>query len=309
MDEHPQWEECEVGRKIGHDLFRFRRSLLDRVPASVAEGIAHARARGVARQEADRFIAKWLQLRLGALNRGRSFDERVTPDFIRGIDLDTCPVTRERLTHGLRLPTDWSIDRLNNDGAYARNNLAVMSTRANQAKGDRNFAEVLVLTRDETMRDGLAPQAWGRLASLMLGPCFVGNAKSAPLIPLTAPVTGHDARPASQVIQYVFTRRGATLPGKNALLRQFGSIGREGGTRTRLEVFAQLMLTGLKQTSPCWDVWLRPEVMAAFVAWRGSMDSRCWSLVGEVARRLADARPLGREMLETWHVAKRGFVS
>ena len=54
------------------------------------------------------------------------------------IDVPVCPVSLVTLTHGERADTDWSIDRLNNNGAYAIGNLAVMSRGANTAKGARS---------------------------------------------------------------------------------------------------------------------------------------------------------------------------
>lgn len=78
----------------------------------------------------DRFVRKWLQLRLGAFVRGRSVAADVTVELLRRMDVSHCPVTRERLTHATRLDTDASVDRLNNDGAYAASNLAMMSATA-----------------------------------------------------------------------------------------------------------------------------------------------------------------------------------
>ena len=91
--------------------------------------------RGRARaKEADRYVRKWLQLRRSAWRRERIFDPSVTPDFIRRIDVPFCPITRERLTHGTGQESDWSVDRVINDGGYVRGNLVVMSTRANKVK-------------------------------------------------------------------------------------------------------------------------------------------------------------------------------
>ena len=78
---------------------------------------------------------------------------------------------RIELTHGARRGSDWSVDRLNNDGAYAPNNLAVMSTLANQAKGSRCFEHVYALSQRGQPTDGPAPVEWLRLAALTLGPC------------------------------------------------------------------------------------------------------------------------------------------
>src|SRR5450432_3531225 len=51
--------------------------------------------------QTNRFVRKWLQLRLGAWLRGRAFEgTQVNPAFLRRIDVAVCPVTRELLTHG-----------------------------------------------------------------------------------------------------------------------------------------------------------------------------------------------------------------
>ncbi|MEJ7688833.1 MAG: hypothetical protein WKG52_18680, partial [Variovorax sp.] len=155
----------EAGRRLGYDLYVYRsRREIDRLPASVREGFDHAAARGPAREAPDRFTRKWLQLRTQAVVRGRSFDEQVTPLLLQKLDVAQCPVTRVALTHGELKDSDWSVDRLNNDGGYAPNNLAVMSTRANKAKGRRSFEEVQHLACLDAPSEGLQPIEWLRMA-------------------------------------------------------------------------------------------------------------------------------------------------
>jgi hypothetical protein len=118
-----------------------------------------------------RHARKWLNLRLNALNRGRVFDtEQVTPRFLQLIDTDTCPITRAALTHGTGADTDWSVDRVFNDAAYAAGNLSVMSRRANAAKGDTGFHDAVRYVRDceggVTEIDGLTGAEWARVAVL-----------------------------------------------------------------------------------------------------------------------------------------------
>lgn len=118
----------------------------------------------------DRFIRKWLLLRLNAVKRGRQFDAEVTPDFLRSIATSVCPITRETLTYGTLTDTDWSIDRLINDGAYARKNLAMMSVRANSAKDKKTIEEIVDQCRAEDECDPLLkPIEWRRLYSLCSG--------------------------------------------------------------------------------------------------------------------------------------------
>jgi len=94
--------------------------------------------------EPTRYVRKWLQLRLNAWRRGRVFEGiQVTPNYLRQIDVDHCPITRQALTRGTGQPSDASIDRVRNDGGYAAGNLAVMSSCANTAKGRFGFDEAL----------------------------------------------------------------------------------------------------------------------------------------------------------------------
>lgn len=94
----------------------------------------------------------------------------VKPDLPRQIDVTHCPVLRVRLTHGTLQESDWSVDRLYNDGAYAASNLAVMSVRANRAKGTLSFDEVHARAKQGRDGGGLSCLEWQGMASLMLGP-------------------------------------------------------------------------------------------------------------------------------------------
>ncbi len=118
-------------------------------------------------------MRKWLQLRLNAWNRGRAFEGmQVTPHFLAQIDVPVCPITRTVLTHASGAGSDASVDRVCNQAGYAAGNLAVMSTRANQAKADLGWHDALTVVRQleasglDTL-DGLAPVHWSRLGVLM----------------------------------------------------------------------------------------------------------------------------------------------
>ena len=80
--------ETEIGRRLGHDLYRFSRTTAHGSwPASVLEGFAQANARRMPRLAPDRFVRKWLQLRLGALRRERVVDADVAPQLLGRIDI------------------------------------------------------------------------------------------------------------------------------------------------------------------------------------------------------------------------------
>lgn len=118
-------------------------------------------------------VRKWLQLRFNAWRRGKAFEDvQVTPNFLAQIDVAVCPILRAPLTHASGAGSDASVDRVNNRAGYAAGNLAVISTRANQAKADLDWRDAMQVVRQleasglDTL-DGLAPVHWSRLAVLM----------------------------------------------------------------------------------------------------------------------------------------------
>ena len=118
-------------------------------------------------KQTNRHILKWLQIRKNALRRDKRVDERITPEYIKRIDIDRCPVTLEPLTHSTGVDTDWSIDRCNNLHGYVPGNLVIMSTRANKAKSDLTFAEIVANGKCSGETEGLSPEDWQRMASVV----------------------------------------------------------------------------------------------------------------------------------------------
>ena len=109
----------------------------------------------------DRFVSKWLQLRLNAFRRRQILDLEVTPPYLKRIDCATCPITLIAMTHGALSESDWSVDRINNDGAYAPGNLMVMCVKANRAKGARGYRDVIQLASGNAQGAGLGlGRAW-----------------------------------------------------------------------------------------------------------------------------------------------------
>jgi hypothetical protein len=303
-------EVTESGRQIGHDFHTLTR--LPRQPDwpdCVREGFDAAAFDGLARHAADRFDRKWLQLRLGAWRRGRIVASDVTPRLLQSLDLSHCPVTRVELTHGTQCDTDWSIDRLNNGAAYAASNLAVMSVRANRAKGSLSFSEVMQRAGGDASVDGLEPIEWLRLASLMLGPSFATCQHHAPELPLCAPLPACSVRLALQQIQRLLTVESVRPSGKNRLVREFRSACASESSQQRLRALADAVHHGLKQVGDgeCWDVWLQPSVMHALHRWRESLDAPGWSRAAAIAGRLAHSRPETTEHLRCWHLPSAGY--
>ena len=141
----------------------------------------------------NRFVRKWLQLRLNAWLRGRVFEgTQVNPAFLRQIDVAVCPITREVLTHGTGELSDASVDRVFNGAAYAGGNLAVMSTRANRAKSDYGTDDAMRFARQIELGrlgqiDGLTAEQWARIAVLTSFVTPMPHAKAATLPLLVLP--------------------------------------------------------------------------------------------------------------------------
>jgi hypothetical protein len=166
-----------TGFEIGWDHAHYR---LTPPPQHLAESLpvhqgwqAGTAVFGTRTLKATPHVRKWLQLRLNAWSRGRAFEGlQVTPHFLAQIDVPVCPITRTPLSHASGAGSDASVDRVCNQAGYAAGNLAVMSTRVNQAKADLGWDDALTVMRQleasglDTL-DGLAPVHWSRLGVLM----------------------------------------------------------------------------------------------------------------------------------------------
>lgn len=298
----------ETGRALGHDIFCLTLWPIDPTwHASVREGFEYAHARRFQRHDPDYVTRKWLQLRLNALARSRYVSPLVTREFLARIEVAECPVLRIPMTHGELKGTDASIDRLNNDGAYAPGNLAVMSTVANKAKSDRSFEEVHSLALQTSATGGLEPVQWLRVAALMLGPCFVSCPELAPDLPMPVPIPPGTARLPTQQVQCAFASAAGRPAGKNFLIKRFKSACLDERSLFRLKAFAEITHVHLKGLECVWDVWLMPAPMEALLAWRQSLDPRAWAAVGEISARLLGGQLLGRSGLNEWQLAQHGY--
>ena len=165
-----------IGFELGWDYAHYRMqppAPYGQEPSPLRDGwLAGAAAFGQRTLLASRHVRKWLQLRLHAWLRGRSVElTQVTPNYLKQIDATHCPITRLPLSAATLEATDASIDRVRNDAGYAAGNLAVMSARANHAKGAGGWRDALAtLKRLEAERlaeiDGLDAAQWARVAVL-----------------------------------------------------------------------------------------------------------------------------------------------
>lgn len=174
---------------------------------------------GVRTLRATPHVRKWLQLRLNAWLRGKAFETlSVTPHLLRVIDVPTCPITGETLTHGTGGPSDASVDRVNNDAGYAAGNLAVMSVRANRAKSLYDWRDAAGFARQIELGglgqiDGLTAEQWARVASLMSLCTPLTHAQAASLPLLVLPPARLRVLNPVQALQVVLTLR-FTHPGQ-----------------------------------------------------------------------------------------------
>lgn len=303
-------ERIEAARQLGHDLYCHSRLAPDAgwLPA-VLEGFHGAEAACLPRRHGDRFVRKWLQLRGNALRRARIVDALVTPALIEKLDVAQCPILRIALTHADHGDADWSVDRLNNDGAYVPRNLAIISTGANRAKADQDFAAVHARACGRAPAEALAPAEWMRMAVLMLGPCFVDQPAKAPVLPLVAPLPHLTARSATQMIQYAFTVHCAVAADRNLLVKQLSRWCLDSHARIHCRQLAECMHFALKDAAVCWDAWQDPRVMHTFLQWRASVPDRSWAAMGEEAMVLTGGQRIHRDALASWHLRTGGHFA
>jgi hypothetical protein len=114
----------------------------------------------------DIYIRKWLQIRYNALKRSRHFDDEVTPVFLKHIVTPLCPVSRIRMTAGTLTDSDWSIDRIINDGGYSQKNLMVLATSVNQIKGSMSLTEIYERVKCPGIDTRLTHVEWSRMFSI-----------------------------------------------------------------------------------------------------------------------------------------------
>ena len=171
MDDTPPLVSAHerIGLALGRDyaLHGITPPMAHLYPQSpLQRGWMAARGRTV-RTPATPQVELWLALRTHAWARGRSFEDiQLTPHHLAQLDVSHCPITRELLGDDNR-----SIDRVRDDAGYAAGNLAVMSRRANQAKGSRAYQGLSDVTAScaagpITRIGGLVEADWQRLAVL-----------------------------------------------------------------------------------------------------------------------------------------------
>ena len=156
-----------IGFHLGQDFAHYGRKLDAGVHESIIAGYREG-LKEKGKWKSNRYINKWLQLRFNAYTRGKLFSDQITPDYIKSLDTETCPITGVALTHATGKESDWSIDRIANDFDYIPSNLIVMSTHANKAKGDKSAEQIIRISESEDgITAGLSVAEWNRMAELV----------------------------------------------------------------------------------------------------------------------------------------------
>jgi hypothetical protein len=249
FDAHPT--DPRTGFEIGWDYAHYA---LTPPPAHLLEGDpvrqgwqAGCMAFGVRTLRPTQHVRKWLQVRLGAWRRGRAFEGfGVTPRFLAQIDARCCPITGEALTHGSGGGSDASLDRVNNDAGYAIGNLAVMSTRANLAKGsltwDAAFEHARRIDSGETAAiDGLGALQWRRLGGLMSFCTPLAHEQAAALPLATLPTPRLRVLNAVQSLQLMLTLQ-FTRAGHAQRIAELAALLPRGEARHDYLVFMHTLL-------------------------------------------------------------------
>jgi hypothetical protein len=280
---------------------------------------------------ATRAVRKWLQLRLNAWRRGRAFEPvQVTPNYLRQIDAEACPITREALTHGTGSLSDASVDRVRNDAGYGAGNLVVMSTRANRAKDDCDFDAALANMRraesagaDRDGPAGLDAAAWARVAVLCSFVTQLPHEQAAGLPLLVLPPNRLRLFNPVQALQALVTRQ-LGRDGWSLRIARIEALLPGKPLRRDFQRFVHAMLPRVLEAGR--DLDARARTWALEDAWRNPLVLHCWTrfarqLDAAACRRIvlrAAALRLGpgvvqpyddvSQATEGWALESRGYV-
>ncbi len=274
-------------------------------------------------------VRKWLQLRLNAWLRGRTFEGvQVTPHFLKQIEASVCPITRETLTHATGLPGDASVDRVNNDAGYAAGNLAVMSVRANAAKSGYGWDDALGFVQQIERGalgqiDGLDAAAWSRLAVLMSFTTPLAHEQAACLPLLVLPPNRLRLLNAVQALQVLLTLQ-FTRPHAGRRIAELAAAMPDADARTAYQVFMHTLLARRVAAGPqiegaalrraLEDAWTHPLVVRRWQRLALRLTAAdCERLVERACRRGLAGRdcrwlPLAAAT-EGWALETRGYVA
>jgi len=320
-----------VGFELGWDYAHYRVGL----PAPYAQeasplrdGLRAGEATfGLRTLAATRHVRKWLQLRLHAWLRGRSVElVQVTPNYLQQIDVSHCPITRSALSSAALAATDASIDRVRNDAGYAAGNLAVLSTKANHAKGAHGFRSALRCVQQIEAQqlpglDGLTASQWARVAVLcsIVEPLSHEEASALPLLVL--PPNRLRLFNPVQALQ-AFVSQQLLTPGWSQRISRFEDLLPGPSLKRDFKSFFMALLPRVLEAGKLvephearWaveDAWRAPLVQQRWAQFARQLTAaQCDSLVTKAAaRRLGTGTVFALrdpQATEGWNLATRGY--
>ena len=324
-----------IGFELGWDYAHYRVT----VPAAYAQEPSPLRSGLLAGQAAfgsrtlaaTRHVRKWLQLRLHAWLRGRSVELfQVTPNHLQQIDVSHCPITRVALSSATLEATDASVDRVRNDAGYAAGNLAVMSTKANHAKGACDLRDAL--TRIQQIEaeqlpglDGLTAPQWARVAVLCSFVAPVPHHEACAMPMLVLPPNRLRLFNPVQALQ-AFVSRQLLAPGWSQRLSRFEDLLAGKPLKRDFKAFFMALLPRVLEAGKLTDSAQTPHTRWAIEdAWRSPLVQQRWAhfarqltaaqceaLLGKAAaRRLCSATVVpmtDARATDGWQLDTRGYV-
>ena len=157
--------------EIGFDHYLFKLPLditrfSDEHRQQIRYGYEAAKQQCVSQRSPDIYESKIISLRDRALIKG--FEMTLTPEDLRTKLNKTgsrCPITGETFTFARQDPTDWSVDRVDNNLGYTLSNIEIVSVIANQAKDDLDLAGIIKKAiGKQDLDSGLTGDEWFRMA-------------------------------------------------------------------------------------------------------------------------------------------------
>ena len=322
----------QLGFELGWDYAHYRvtpPAPYAQEPSPLRDGLLAGQATfGLRTLAATRHVRKWLQLRLHAWLRGRSVElVLVTPHYLQQIDVSHCPITRAPLSSATLEATDGSVDRVRNDAGYAAGNLAVMSTKANHAKGAHGFRAALQCVQQIEAEqlpglDGLTAAQWARVAVLcsFVEPLSHDEACALPLL-LLPPNRLRLFNPA-QALQ-AFVSQQLLKPGWSQRVSRFEDLLPGKAVRRDFKSFFMALLPRVIEAGRPGDP--QHARWAIEDAWRASLVQQRWTrFVRQLSAAQCEAllaRAAARKLATTlvvphtdaaatdgWNLATRGYV-
>lgn len=157
--------------EIGFDHYRFGLPLeisrfQDCHRPQIRHGYEAAKLQKVSQKKPDLFDRKLLAIRDRAIIK--SLEVSITKNDLQeklAEAGENCPITGQPFTFAENQTTDWSVDRIDNTRGYCPDNIVIVSTIANQAKGDLDLSGLIKCALGKGHADEtLSPGEWIRMA-------------------------------------------------------------------------------------------------------------------------------------------------